>query len=214
MDVVFAPAAVAALIAIRNGIGHFNPAAARRMADRIKTAAEGLADFPERGRRRTDGAHDLMAVRPSVIAYDVAPGRVTVLRGSQGHRTTHEPRTPVAERKRAAHSITSAVNGRSLNGLFLDPTTPAPQLPKGAGHSRSPPSHQRCNRNGRGTSSPCPALPSLAGGDSPRTSASAVRRATRIGTVIVPRRRSSVRMTDDSVCIGQTKDSGYYHVTQ
>lgn len=80
MEVAFAPAAVADLIAIRNYIGHFNPAAARRMADRIKAAAESLADFPERGRRRTDGARELVAVRPYAIVYDVAPGRVTVLR--------------------------------------------------------------------------------------------------------------------------------------
>ena len=80
MEAVFAPAAVTDLITIRNYIGHFNPVAARRMANRLKAAAESLADFPERGRRRTDGAHELVAVPPYVIVYDVTPGRVTILR--------------------------------------------------------------------------------------------------------------------------------------
>lgn len=77
---MFAPAAVPDLIAIRYDIGHFNPAAARRMALRLKAAAESLREFPERGRFRADGAPELMAVPPYVIVYDVDSTRVTILR--------------------------------------------------------------------------------------------------------------------------------------
>lgn len=80
MQVVFAPAAIADLIAIRNYIGHFNPAAARRMALRLRSTAESLAEFPDRGRLRRDGARELVAVHPYVIVYDVGATRVTILR--------------------------------------------------------------------------------------------------------------------------------------
>lgn len=80
MEVGFAPAAIADLIYIRDYIGRFNPAAAKRMADRLRSAAFGLAAFPERGRPRHDGARELMTIPPYVIVYDVAPGRVTILR--------------------------------------------------------------------------------------------------------------------------------------
>lgn len=80
MEVIFAPVAIADLIAIRNYIGHFNPAAARRMALRLRGAAQSLAEFPDRGRLRRDGARELVAVHPYVIVYDVTPPRVTILR--------------------------------------------------------------------------------------------------------------------------------------
>ncbi|NUB04536.1 type II toxin-antitoxin system RelE/ParE family toxin [Azospirillum melinis] len=80
MQVVFAPAAIADLIAIRTYIGHFNPAAARRMALRLRSTAESLAEFPDRGRLRRDGARELVAVHPYVIVYDVSSTRVTILR--------------------------------------------------------------------------------------------------------------------------------------
>lgn len=79
MEGVFAPAAVADLIAIRHDIGRFNPAAARRMALRLKAAAESLREFPERGRCRADGAWELVAVPPYVIIYDVDSTCVTIL---------------------------------------------------------------------------------------------------------------------------------------
>ena len=88
MEVIFAPTAIADLLAIRNYIGHFNPAAARRMALRLRSAAESLAEFPDRGRLRRDGARELVAVHPYVIVYDVTPPRVTILRvwhGAQNH---------------------------------------------------------------------------------------------------------------------------------
>jgi plasmid stabilization system protein ParE len=80
LEVVFAPAAVADLVWIRSYIGHFNPSAARRMAERIQTAALSLSEFPDRGRPRPDGARELAVIPPYVLVYDVAPGRVTILR--------------------------------------------------------------------------------------------------------------------------------------
>ncbi|HIJ63582.1 MAG TPA: type II toxin-antitoxin system RelE/ParE family toxin, partial [Rhodospirillaceae bacterium] len=45
-----------------------------------KTAALGLADFPERGRLRNDGAREIAIIPPYVIVYDATPHRVTILR--------------------------------------------------------------------------------------------------------------------------------------
>ena len=86
MEVIFAPAAAADLLYIRTYIGRFNPAAARRMAERIKAAALSLAEHPKRGAPRDDGSRKLLIAPPYEIVYDEAPGRVTVLRiwhGSQ-----------------------------------------------------------------------------------------------------------------------------------
>jgi plasmid stabilization system protein ParE len=80
VEVIFAPAAATDLLYIRTYIGRFNPAAARRMADRIKAAALSLAEHPERGAKRDDKSRKLLIVPPYEIVYDVAPGRVTVLR--------------------------------------------------------------------------------------------------------------------------------------
>lgn len=80
MQAVFVPAAIADLIAIRTFIGHFNPAAARRMALRLRSTAESLAEIPDRDRLRQDGTRELVAVHPYVIVYDVGTTRVTILR--------------------------------------------------------------------------------------------------------------------------------------
>jgi len=73
-------AAAADLARILSYIGHFNPHAAERMASRLKAAALSLAEFPERGRPRPDGARELTVIPPYLILYDVPPERVTVLR--------------------------------------------------------------------------------------------------------------------------------------
>ena len=80
VEVVFAPAAAADLAYIRAYIGRFNPAAAKRMAEKIRAAALSLAEFPERGRSRHDGARELVIVHPYIIVYDVTPNRVIILR--------------------------------------------------------------------------------------------------------------------------------------
>jgi len=80
VEVVFSAAAVADLVWIRSYIGHFNPSAARRMAERLKAAAYSLAEFPDRGRPRSNGARELAVIPPYVMVYDVTPSRVTILR--------------------------------------------------------------------------------------------------------------------------------------
>ncbi|MDR3518105.1 MAG: type II toxin-antitoxin system RelE/ParE family toxin [Azospirillaceae bacterium] len=80
MEVTFAPAAIADLIHIRRYLGHFNPTAAKRTANRLAAVALSLASFPERGRPRHDGARELTTIPPYVNVYDIAPGRVTILR--------------------------------------------------------------------------------------------------------------------------------------
>ena len=80
VEVISSPAAAADLAYIRAYIGRFNPAAAKRMAAKIGTAALSLADFPERGRLRHDGARELVIIYPYIIVYDVTPNRVTILR--------------------------------------------------------------------------------------------------------------------------------------
>ena len=80
MEVEFASAAAADLVSIRTYIGHFNPAAARRMAERVKAAALSLSEFPERGRPRADGLRELAIIPPYVIVYKVTPGRIFILR--------------------------------------------------------------------------------------------------------------------------------------
>ncbi|WP_247873100.1 type II toxin-antitoxin system RelE/ParE family toxin [Azospirillum sp. TSH64] len=87
MQAVFAPAAAADLIAIRNYIGHFNPAAARRMALRLRSTAGSLAEFPARGRLRRDGAREFIAVHPYVIVYNLGTIRVTSCASSTKCRT-------------------------------------------------------------------------------------------------------------------------------
>ena len=89
MEVIFSPAAAADIVHIRSYIGHFNPAAARRMAERIKAAALSLADFPERGRKRYDGARELVIIYPYMIVYDVTPTTVNIVR--VWHGAQNEP---------------------------------------------------------------------------------------------------------------------------
>lgn len=64
LEIVFTRAAASDLAWIRSYISHFNLSAARRMADQIRAASIGLAEFPERGRLRSDGARELIAVHP------------------------------------------------------------------------------------------------------------------------------------------------------
>lgn len=92
MEVIFARSAIADLLHIRAYIGHFNPAAATRIADRLRTAALGLAHFPNRGKRRHDGARELTTISPYVIVYDVEPERVSILRIWHGAQSRDDER--------------------------------------------------------------------------------------------------------------------------
>jgi plasmid stabilization system protein ParE len=90
VEVIFAPAAVADLVFIRGYIGRFNPAAARRMADRIKVAAISLADFPERGRPIGGNRRELSVVPPYVIRYRIKGRTVQILRIWHGAQSRGE----------------------------------------------------------------------------------------------------------------------------
>jgi plasmid stabilization system protein ParE len=80
LTVQFTKAAAADLTALHDYVGQFNPIAARSLADRIVAVANGLEQFPERGRLRSDGRRELSAVFPYVIVYRVTAGRVAILR--------------------------------------------------------------------------------------------------------------------------------------
>ncbi|CAO3418162.1 type II toxin-antitoxin system RelE/ParE family toxin [Azospirillum endophyticum] len=80
MEVIFAPAAIADLIAIRNYIRPFQSRSRPAHGAPSQKRCGSLADFPDRDRRRRDGAWEMVAVHPYVIVYDVTLPRVTRLR--------------------------------------------------------------------------------------------------------------------------------------
>jgi addiction module RelE/StbE family toxin len=67
-------------MAIRDYIGQFSPLAAQRMALRLRTAAERLADHPLRGRLATATLRELVVVPPYVIRYSVTDEVVHIVR--------------------------------------------------------------------------------------------------------------------------------------
>ena len=79
-EVVWTWRALADLAAIRDYIGQFSPLAARRMALRLKAAADSLAEHPERGRLTTATLRELVVVPPYVIRYHVGDGTVSIVR--------------------------------------------------------------------------------------------------------------------------------------
>lgn len=79
-QVVWTRRALADLTAIRRYIGQFSPLAAQRMAIRLRSAAESLADHPERGRLATATLRELVVVPPYVIRYYVGDGVVNIVR--------------------------------------------------------------------------------------------------------------------------------------
>ncbi|WP_454714819.1 type II toxin-antitoxin system RelE/ParE family toxin [Caulobacter segnis] len=79
-QVVWTWRALADLAAIREYIGQFNPLAAQRMAARLRSAAESLAQYPERGRLATATLRELVAVPPYVIRYHAGDGVVHIVR--------------------------------------------------------------------------------------------------------------------------------------
>jgi toxin ParE1/3/4 len=88
MRVKWTVAALSDLERVRIYIGHFNPTAARRMAERLVAAADSLADFPERGRPIGSGRRELIIVHPYVIRYRVLGDQVLVLRIRHGRQAS------------------------------------------------------------------------------------------------------------------------------
>jgi len=62
-------------------INRFNPAAARRVAQAILDAGDGLCRFPLKGRIGGEpDTRELVVVWPYVIVYEVEPDAVNILR--------------------------------------------------------------------------------------------------------------------------------------
>jgi len=67
-------------MAIREYIGQFSPLAAQRIAARLRSAAESLAEHPERGRLATATLRELVVVPPYVIRYYFGDDTVRIVR--------------------------------------------------------------------------------------------------------------------------------------
>jgi len=96
MNVRWSPTAIADLQSIRDYIAQDNPAAARKVAQRIKEASTRLSSFPLSGRiGRVSGTRELVIPGTSYIAaYIVEGGEVriaAVLHGKQRWPKAFDP---------------------------------------------------------------------------------------------------------------------------
>ena len=87
MRVAYRAPALWDLAEIEAGLGFDDAAAANRLHGRLLDACEGLADFPEKGRRaaRSD-MRELVTVRPYVIIYRLQRDAVVIFRIVHGAR--------------------------------------------------------------------------------------------------------------------------------
>lgn len=60
-------------------IADFSPLAAQRVALKLTSASDSLADYPNRGRRCSDGTRELIAVLPYLIRYDVGAEAIEIV---------------------------------------------------------------------------------------------------------------------------------------
>jgi toxin ParE1/3/4 len=81
MRIIWSGTAIANLVDIRRDIEHDNPEAARRLAQRILTSVERLAQHPHLGHPgREPGTRELIvAGTPYIIPYRVHQGRLSIL---------------------------------------------------------------------------------------------------------------------------------------
>ena len=84
--IVWTDEAVAHLEAIVTYVEAFNPAAARRLGERLIEVADSLAEFPDRGRKVGHGRREMTTVWPYVLRYRVEADRVVILRIRHGAR--------------------------------------------------------------------------------------------------------------------------------
>ena len=68
VQVIWTERAIRELEAIHDYIAAFRPLAAQRMALRLRSAAEALADAPSLGRSIGHGRRELTTISPSAIA--------------------------------------------------------------------------------------------------------------------------------------------------
>ncbi len=64
----------------------FDPKAAKGLADQLFALGDSLADFPNRGRVASNGARELLTVRPYILRYRVIGDEVVILRVRHGAR--------------------------------------------------------------------------------------------------------------------------------
>lgn len=84
--IVWTDEAVRNLEAIVTYISAFNPAAARRLADKLIALADSLAEFSERGRDAGGGRREMTIVWPYILRYRVTGDTVFILRIRHGAR--------------------------------------------------------------------------------------------------------------------------------
>ena len=78
--VVWTREALSQLELIREYVEQFDPAAARRLTNRLVAAGESLCNFPKRGRIAGDAIRELPTIRPYIIQYEVHVDIVYILR--------------------------------------------------------------------------------------------------------------------------------------
>jgi toxin ParE1/3/4 len=74
------------LKSIRAYIGQVAPLAAQRLALRLISAVESLADHPQRGRLVHGDVRELVAINPYVVRYRIRAGSVEIVRIKHGAR--------------------------------------------------------------------------------------------------------------------------------
>lgn len=88
--IVWTDDAVSNLEAIFTYIEAFNPAAARRLAERLRAQADRLAFFPHRGRDAGEGRREMTTIWPYILRYRVEEDRVIILRIRHGAQAEEE----------------------------------------------------------------------------------------------------------------------------
>jgi toxin ParE1/3/4 len=78
-EVVWLRAAIVQIDQIAAYVRVFDPAAADRLAQRLLALGDSLADFPLRGRPASNGAREMLIVRPYILRYRVIDDRVFIL---------------------------------------------------------------------------------------------------------------------------------------
>lgn len=84
--VVLTRRAASELREIGDYVAQFNPLAAQRVAARLLSAAEALANLPERGRPIGGGRRELTLIRPYLIRYRVDGESVIITEIRHGAR--------------------------------------------------------------------------------------------------------------------------------
>ena len=77
--VIWSDHALGELVQIHDYLAGVSPAVARRFVMRLRSAAESLAQFADRGRPLPNGARELVIVRPYIIRYVVTAGDVEIV---------------------------------------------------------------------------------------------------------------------------------------